>query len=98
MDVAFEWSKGEKSFAEVCDMTDVFEGAVVRSLRRLVELLDNLHGCLEALGDGAMGGGAGEGIREMPKVAPPAKQATTTFVRFDLRTARARRLAKRAWR
>ena len=54
MDVAFEWSRGEKTFAEIADMTDMFEGSVVRSLRRLVELLDNLHSACVEVGESTL--------------------------------------------
>jgi ATP-dependent RNA helicase DOB1 len=38
MDVAYEWCKGA-SFADICKMTTVFEGSVIRCMRRLEELL-----------------------------------------------------------
>ena len=36
--VVFEWSKGAK-FVEICKLTDVFEGSIIRAMRRLEELL-----------------------------------------------------------
>lgn len=39
--VAYMWCKGSK-FAELCQMTDIFEGSVVRCLRRIDELLQQL--------------------------------------------------------
>ena len=34
MDVVYAWSTG-KSFAEICQMTDIFEGSIIRTMRRL---------------------------------------------------------------
>ena len=48
--LARQWSKG-MSFQSICDATDVFEGSVVRALRRLVELLDSLERAAEVVGD-----------------------------------------------
>uniref|UniRef100_A0A2P2MK78 ATP-dependent RNA helicase Ski2/MTR4 C-terminal domain-containing protein n=1 Tax=Rhizophora mucronata TaxID=61149 RepID=A0A2P2MK78_RHIMU len=41
MDVIYCWSKGA-SFAEVIQMTDIFEGSIVRSARRLDEFLNQV--------------------------------------------------------
>lgn len=38
MEVVFAWTKGA-SFAEICKMTDVYEGSLIRLFRRLEELL-----------------------------------------------------------
>jgi len=38
MDVVHEWCKGA-SFATICKMTDLFEGSIIRSMRRLEELI-----------------------------------------------------------
>ena len=44
--VAYAWSK-QTSFVDICKMTDVFEGSIVRMFRRLDELLRQMHqGCL----------------------------------------------------
>lgn len=50
MEVVYLWSKG-MSFQSVCDATDVFEGSVVRALRRLFELLENLDLAAQVVGD-----------------------------------------------
>jgi ATP-dependent RNA helicase DOB1 len=50
MDVAYLWSKGAK-FIEVCKLTDVFEGSIIRSLRRLEELLRQLGSAATAIGN-----------------------------------------------
>ncbi|XVE98915.1 hypothetical protein REPUB_Repub03eG0149700 [Reevesia pubescens] len=41
MDVIYCWSKGE-TFAEVIQMTDIFEGSIIRSARRLDEFLNQV--------------------------------------------------------
>lgn len=38
IDVVLAWAQG-KSFAEICKMTDVYEGSLIRLFRRLEELL-----------------------------------------------------------
>ncbi len=50
MEVVYLWSKG-MSFQSICDATDVFEGSVVRALRRLFELLDSLDQAATVIGD-----------------------------------------------
>lgn len=50
MDVVYAWSRGA-SFATVCGMTDLFEGSVVRAMRRLDELMQDLERAAKALGD-----------------------------------------------
>ncbi|KAF3325604.1 superkiller viralicidic activity 2-like 2 isoform X1 [Carex littledalei] len=50
MDVIYCWSKGA-SFAEVIDMTDIFEGSVIRLARRLDEFLNQLRAAAHAVGE-----------------------------------------------
>ncbi|KAL5974208.1 Helix-loop-helix protein 2 [Asimina triloba] len=50
MDVIYCWSKGA-SFAEVMEMTDIFEGSVIRLARRLDEFLNQLHAAAQAVGE-----------------------------------------------
>lgn len=38
MDVVYQWCKGA-TFAQICRMTDVYEGSLVRLFRRLEELI-----------------------------------------------------------
>jgi len=42
MEVVFAWAHGAK-FAEICQLTDVFEGTIIRCIRRLHELLRQLQ-------------------------------------------------------
>ncbi|GMH10728.1 hypothetical protein Nepgr_012569 [Nepenthes gracilis] len=50
MDVIYCWSKGS-SFAEVIQMTDIFEGSVIRLVRRLDEFLNQLKDAAHAVGE-----------------------------------------------
>eukprot|EP00906_Rhabdomonas_costata_P008407 RCo011986 len=53
LDATYLWAKGAR-FSEVCAMTDIFEGSVIRMMRRLEELLRQLAGCARAVGDEAL--------------------------------------------
>lgn len=50
MDVIYCWSKGA-SFAEVIEMTDIFEGSIIRVARRLDEFLNQLRAAAHAVGE-----------------------------------------------
>ncbi|XP_078443652.1 RNA helicase, ATP-dependent, SK12/DOB1 protein [Wolffia australiana] len=50
MDVIYCWSKGA-SFGEVMEMTDIFEGSVIRLARRLDEFLNQLKAAALAVGE-----------------------------------------------
>ncbi|KAL1326378.1 hypothetical protein HN51_036463 [Arachis hypogaea] len=50
MDVIYSWSKGA-NFADVIQMTDVFEGSIIRSARRLDEFLNQLRAAANAVGE-----------------------------------------------
>ncbi|CAA0818719.1 Protein HUA ENHANCER 2 [Striga hermonthica] len=50
MDVIYCWSKGA-TFAEVIQMTDIFEGSIIRAARRLDEFLNQLKGAAHAVGE-----------------------------------------------
>jgi ATP-dependent RNA helicase DOB1 len=50
MDVVYSWSKG-KSFADVCLMTSLYEGSIVRAVRRLDELMQQLAKAAAVVGD-----------------------------------------------
>ncbi|KAL1193895.1 DExH-box ATP-dependent RNA helicase DExH10 [Cardamine amara subsp. amara] len=53
MDVIYSWSKGA-SFAEIIQMTDIFEGSIIRSARRLDEFLNQLRAAAEAVGESSL--------------------------------------------
>ncbi|CAI9760569.1 unnamed protein product [Fraxinus pennsylvanica] len=50
MDVIYLWSKG-KSFKEVTEKTDIFEGSIIRQARRLDEFLNQLKAAANAVGE-----------------------------------------------
>ncbi|KAG0627922.1 hypothetical protein M758_2G238400 [Ceratodon purpureus] len=50
MDVLYSWSKGA-AFSEICDMTDIFEGSIIRAARRLDEFLNQLRNAAQAIGN-----------------------------------------------
>lgn len=53
VDLTLAWCKGA-SFAEVCKMTPLFEGSIIRCLRRLDELLKQLSSAAKAIGNTAL--------------------------------------------
>lgn len=50
MDVIYCWSKGA-TFAEIIEMTDIFEGSIIRLARRLDEFLNQLRAAAHAVGE-----------------------------------------------
>lgn len=50
MDVVFNWCKGA-TFAQICRMTDVYEGSLVRLFRRLEELLLQVADAAKIMGN-----------------------------------------------
>uniref|UniRef100_A0A7S3DYQ9 ATP-dependent RNA helicase Ski2/MTR4 C-terminal domain-containing protein n=1 Tax=Chloropicon laureae TaxID=464258 RepID=A0A7S3DYQ9_9CHLO len=50
MNVSYSWSRGS-SFSEISAMTDLFEGSIIRAMRRLNELIMQLHAASVAIGD-----------------------------------------------
>lgn len=50
MDVVYAWCHGAK-FAKICKMTDVFEGSIIRCLRRLEELLRQMAQAAKSIGN-----------------------------------------------
>ncbi|CAN9253319.1 ATP-dependent RNA helicase DOB1 [Alternaria alternata] len=49
MEVVYAWSKGA-TFAEICKMTDVYEGSLIRLFRRLEELLRQIAQASKVMG------------------------------------------------
>ncbi|KAG2420697.1 ATP-dependent RNA helicase DOB1 [Aspergillus terreus] len=49
MEVIYEWANG-KSFAEICKMTDVYEGSLIRVFRRLEECLRQMAQAAKVMG------------------------------------------------
>lgn len=50
MDVVFAWCNGSP-FKSICDMTDIFEGSIVRCMRRLEELLRQMVQASKTIGN-----------------------------------------------
>lgn len=50
MEVVLAWSRGAP-FAKICKMTDVFEGSIIRAMRRLDELLRQLAQAAKSIGN-----------------------------------------------
>ncbi|KAL4921237.1 rRNA-processing arch domain-containing protein [Aspergillus aurantiobrunneus] len=49
MEVIYEWANG-KSFADICGMTDVYEGSLIRVFRRLEECLRQMAQAAKVMG------------------------------------------------
>ncbi|KAK7501044.1 hypothetical protein BaRGS_00007529 [Batillaria attramentaria] len=62
MDVVYEWCNG-CSFAKICKMTDIFEGSVIRCMRRLEETLRQMVQASKAIGNTELENKFAEGIR-----------------------------------
>lgn len=50
MDAVMQWCRGAK-FADICKLTDVFEGSIIRAFRRLQELLRQMMQAAKAIGN-----------------------------------------------
>ncbi|XP_032241598.2 exosome RNA helicase MTR4 [Nematostella vectensis] len=61
MDVVFAWANGS-SFSQICKMTDIFEGSVIRCMRRLEELLRQMCQAAKAIGNTELENKFAEGI------------------------------------
>lgn len=53
MDVVYHWCKGA-SFSQICKLTDVFEGSLIRLFRRLEELLRQMMEAARIIGNNAL--------------------------------------------
>eukprot|EP00111_Clytia_hemisphaerica_P011285 TCONS_00033042-protein len=66
MDVVFAWSTGS-TFADICKMTDVFEGSVIRCMRRLDELLRQMCMAAKAIGSTELENKFADGITRIKR-------------------------------
>lgn len=66
MDVVYAWCQGAK-FAKICKMTDVFEGSIIRCLRRLEELLRQMAQASKSIGNTELEDKFNEGIAKMKR-------------------------------
>uniref|UniRef100_A0A6M2DMA1 Putative rrna-processing arch domain protein n=1 Tax=Xenopsylla cheopis TaxID=163159 RepID=A0A6M2DMA1_XENCH len=62
MDVVIAWCKGSK-FVDICKMTDIFEGSIIRCMRRLEELLRQMVQAAKSIGNTDLEVKFNEGIR-----------------------------------
>lgn len=62
MDVVLAWCKGS-SFSQLCKMTDIFEGSIIRCMRRLEELLRQMCQAAKTIGNTDLENKFSEGIR-----------------------------------
>ncbi|OIR58730.1 MAG: ATP-dependent RNA helicase, TRAMP complex subunit Mtr4 [Amphiamblys sp. WSBS2006] len=50
MDVVYSWANGA-SFSQICSQTEVFEGSIIRTFKRLEELLRELEKAMASIGN-----------------------------------------------
>lgn len=62
MDIVLAWCKGA-SFSALCKMTDIFEGSIIRCMRRLEELLRQMCQAAKTIGNTELENKFSEGIR-----------------------------------
>ncbi|XP_070495125.1 exosome RNA helicase MTR4 [Chironomus tepperi] len=62
MDVVLKWCKGS-SFLQICQITDVFEGNIIRCMRRLEELMRQMVQASKTIGNTDLENKFSEGIR-----------------------------------
>ncbi|XP_071455006.1 exosome RNA helicase MTR4 [Hetaerina americana] len=66
MDIVFAWCQGA-SFAQLCKMTEVFEGNIIRCMRRLEEVLRQLCQAAKNIGNTELENKFSEGIKLMKR-------------------------------
>ncbi|KAI8336840.1 rRNA-processing arch domain-containing protein [Chlamydoabsidia padenii] len=64
MDVVFAWCQGAK-FSQICKMTDVYEGSLIRIFRRLEELLRQMASAAKSIGNTELENKFSEGINRI---------------------------------
>lgn len=64
MDVVYAWSRGAP-FSKICKMTEVFEGSIIRALRRLDELLRQLAQAARSIGNSELESKFNEGMTKI---------------------------------
>ncbi|KAG9488264.1 exosome RNA helicase MTR4 [Eleutherodactylus coqui] len=66
MDVVYTWTNGA-TFGQICKMTDVFEGSIIRCMRRLEELLRQMCQAAKAIGNTELENKFAEGITKIKR-------------------------------
>jgi ATP-dependent RNA helicase DOB1 len=64
MDVVFAWCQGAK-FSQICKMTEVYEGSLIRIFRRLEELLRQMCAAAKSIGNSELENKFSEGINRI---------------------------------
>ncbi|KAI8082220.1 rRNA-processing arch domain-containing protein [Thamnidium elegans] len=64
MDVVFAWCQGAK-FYQICKMTEVYEGSLIRIFRRLEELLRQMCSAAKSIGNSELENKFSEGINRI---------------------------------
>uniref|UniRef100_A0A665UM45 Exosome RNA helicase MTR4 n=1 Tax=Echeneis naucrates TaxID=173247 RepID=A0A665UM45_ECHNA len=80
MDVVYAWANGS-TFAQICKMTDVFEGSIIRCMRRLEEVLRQMCSAAKAIGNTELENKFAEG--KTPCRITEAETMTLKFCRLD---------------
>lgn len=66
MDAVYAWCKGAK-FAKICKMTDVYEGSIIRCMRRLEELLRQMAQAAKSIGNADLETKFNDGITKLKR-------------------------------
>ncbi|XP_039272874.2 exosome RNA helicase MTR4-like [Styela clava] len=66
MDVVHSWCNGA-NFGQICQMTDTFEGSIIRCMRRLEELLREMCHAAKAIGNTQLENKFAEGITKIKR-------------------------------
>ncbi|EDQ87492.1 uncharacterized protein MONBRDRAFT_35219 [Monosiga brevicollis MX1] len=61
LEVVHDWAQGRK-FSEICEKTDMFEGSIIRAMRRLEELLKQMIAAAKAIGNTELENKFAEGV------------------------------------
>jgi len=66
MDIVYAWVKGA-NFADICKLTDIFEGTIIRCIRRLEELMRQMSSAAKIIGNTELEGKFAEGIKKLKR-------------------------------
>eukprot|EP01135_Chromosphaera_perkinsii_P004186 Nk52_evm5s271 gene=Nk52_evmTU5s271 len=66
MDLVHAWCKGAK-FSDICKMTDIFEGSIIRCMRRLEELLRQMCQAAKSIGNTELENKFAEGTTKLKR-------------------------------
>eukprot|EP00052_Salpingoeca_macrocollata_P028835 m.283314 g.283314 ORF g.283314 m.283314 type:complete len:1104 (+) comp22905_c9_seq1:498-3809(+) len=66
MDVVFAWANGSR-FCDICKMTKIFEGSIIRAMRRLEELLRQMCAAAKSIGNTDLENKFAEGINKIKR-------------------------------